>query len=66
MGERVPGAGQVDEWMRTGTLGGRGGERTDCRMSGRGQIVADGFPKDKTPKLTCQLTWLLEIQRGRP
>ena len=31
-----------------------------------GQTVEDGFPKGKTPKLTHQLTWQSEIQRGRP
>ena len=56
--KRVQGGGQADERMGTGTLGGR------ADRGGRGQTVADRFRKGKTPKLTRQLTWPLEIQRG--
>ena len=56
---------QADEG--SGPVGGRGlrpvGGQADKRT---GQTVEDGFPKGRTPKLTRQLTWLSEIQRGRP
>ena len=57
--------GLADEPME-GPMDGWGGGWVDWRTSAQGQTVADGFPKDKTPKLTHQLTWPLEIQRGRP
>ena len=41
---------------------GRADGVADWRTGGR---VDDGFPKGKTPNLTRQLTWPLEIQRGR-
>ena len=49
-----------------GPTGGRVGGQADWWPSGLGRMVADGFPKGKTPKLTRQLTWRLEIQHGCP
>ena len=60
----------TDEMRRmawTGSADGRTGEQADGGADGRiGRTVEDGFPKGKTPKLTRQLTWPSEIQRGRP
>ena len=57
-----------------GGLATRTGERTNGKADGRmelrtggwGRTGANGFPKDKTYKLTRQLMWPLEIQRGYP
>ena len=56
---------------RTRAPGGEADERTSWRTGGlankrTGWTVKDRFPKCKTPKLTHQLTWLSEIQRGCP
>ena len=51
-GGRADKGGWADEWN---------GRRVD----GGGRCRTD-FPKGKTPQLTRQLTWPLEIQRGRP
>ena len=49
----------MDGGGHAGRTGGLADERT-------GRTVEDGFPKGKSPKLTRQLTWLSEIQCGRP
>ena len=65
-GGRADGGRQVDDWMgRTGYADARTGWRTSGRMDEGGWGRMDS-PKDKTPQLTRQLTWPLEIQRGHP
>ena len=67
--------GRADGRTGVGTPGGRadgGGqwadERTgaDERTSGRGRTGDRRISEGKTPDLSLHLTWLWEIQRGRP
>ena len=53
------------DWL-CGQANGVADEQTRWLMGGRRRTGADGFPKGKTPKLTRQLMWPLEIQCGRP
>ena len=66
LGGRADGGGQWANWRTGRRTGGRVGGLADWRTGGRGRTGGRRISEGKTPNLTRHLTWLWEIQRGRP